>query len=338
MKKISEEYISCGNLAAIGKLVKDIREGKERKITFLGASVTKGECVKRDKNFPTVMTRTWCEKMEMEFSPTIVNASMSGTLSGNALFSMNEVLKDKPDLVFLDYSVNDPGYAYLAETFEAVVYRFLKAGIQVVILLFCNHHGKCTKGPMKRIAKYYGVPVVDIGGWIMDQIKAEEFTWDDFALDYVHPNVDGHVMIADALFDFFSFAEKEEPREEKKEIPEEPCFGGVYRDVKYVGDIKYSAKKMSFTETFAQLLVDYTQTPDVSRCSMDIYIDGKYIRTIDYYSEFAWNNRVVHILHEGMENSKHKVDIMPAAQSTCSKEEWEKMNVIFGVGNYPEGW
>lgn len=61
--------------------------------------------------------------------PEFINASVSGTFSANALFAMDELLQKEPDLVFLDYSVNDPGQYYLQEAFEGLVHLFGKRDV-----------------------------------------------------------------------------------------------------------------------------------------------------------------------------------------------------------------
>ncbi len=335
MKYINEEYIYCGNLTPLKRILADVKEGRERSIAFLGASVTYGESVKRGKQFSAIMEQKWESTMNMEFAPKIVNASRSGTLSGNALFSMDEVLEMKPDLVFLDYSVNDPGQMYLAETFEAVVYRFLASGCAVAILLFCNERGTSTKGSMIRIARHYDIPIIDIGKLIMDQIHSGEMSWSDFALDYVHPNNWGHEYIADNLFQLFLRAE-EQDKDVEFQLPEEFCFMGVFCDVQFRDCYEYKEEGWILEEEFSYLLIEYTQNPDGSDCAADVYVDDEYVRTITRYAEISWDNRVVHCIYEDEKNSRHKIKIVPARNHSCTKEEWEQMNIKFALGTFSD--
>ncbi len=335
MRYLSEEYIYCGNFFPVKKIIEDIKQGKNRTIAFLGASVSTGEGIKRGNEYFSVLRNKWNDAMNTDHSPIWINASRTGTLSGNCLFSMNDLLEKKPDLVFLDYSVNDPGLTYLAETFEAVVHRFLSAGCAVAIMLFCNERGTSTKGSMIRIARHYQLPIIDFGKLIMDQIAQGEMTWSDFAYDYVHPNNWGHEYLADNLLRFFSMVEQSD-HECAPQIPNTPCFSGVFCDVQFIEGIEYSEDGIEFEVEGSSLLVEYTQNPEGSDCAADIYIDNVFVRTIERFAEISWDNRVVHSIYEGYENSRHNIRIMPAKNHTCSKEEWKLMDIKLGVGCFPE--
>lgn len=335
MKYINEEYILTKNLYPIKQIVNDIKAGIPKKIAFLGASVTYGESVKRGREFPAVLAKKWKEVMNTEYVPEVINASKSGTFSGNGLFAMDDLLEKKPDLVFLDYSVNDPGQAYLAETFEALTYRFLTAGCAVAILFFCNERGSCTKGAMTRVARHYHLPIIDIGKLVMEQISDGDITWDDFALDYVHPNNEGHEYIADNLFRLFQIAETCDD-EACGSLPEESCFSGVFRDLQFIRELEYSEEGIELSLEFSSLLIEYTQKPEFSDYAMDVYVDGEFIRTIYRYSDFSWNNRVVHSIFEGYENSRHNIKIVPAEKCTNSKEEWQNLKIQLAIGHFSE--
>ena len=110
--------------------------GEKKKIAALGDSVSKGEAVKKGNAFLNKMEQKWESYFPGSTVPEFINASVSGTFSANALFAMDELLQKKPDLVFLDYSVNDPGQYYLQEAFEGLVHHFLENGTYVCVLLF----------------------------------------------------------------------------------------------------------------------------------------------------------------------------------------------------------
>ncbi len=338
MKYINNDYIYCGNFFPVKQIINDVKEGKQRKIAFLGASVTFGQGVETGNDFVSVFTEKWKSHMDTDYLPEIINASTSGTLSGNALFSMDSLVKEKPDLVFLDYSVNDTGDTYLAETFEALVYRFLSAGCAVAVLVFCNNQGHSARGAMTRICRHYQVPIIDIGKIVMDQIAEGELSWDDFALDYVHPNNYGHEYIADNLLQFFSIAENSD-HDCASDLPEEPCFAGVFRDVKFIENIECRKEGVQYEEEFSALLIEFTQKPNEElSCAADVYIDDVFAITVELYSDFSWDNRVVKLVCEGYENSRHNIKIMPAENYTCSKEQWESMNMKLGVGCLPDDY
>lgn len=303
-----------------------------QKIAFLGASVTKGEMVPRGKDYVTILEEKWKNAFPVYRQTEFINAGTSGTLSGNAMFSVGELLEQKPDVVFLDYSVNDTGDAWLTEAFESLVYRLVRQGCSVVIVLFCNQHGHCTRGAMTKIARHYGLPLLDVGKLVMEHIQNGDFSWDDFASDYVHPNEFGHVFIADEIL---RFVEQERPENifRKPVCPEQFCFQGIFCHLKIVPVVEYKKQCFRYEDIFSTIVVEYTQTPSPSNCSMDIFVDGKRIKTIERYSEFSWDNRVVTFLLSEEENSRHVVELRPAAGAHCSDDELDDFQIVFGLGH-----
>lgn len=332
---LKENEFFTGNLFPVKEIMTDLKNNRIRTISFLGASVTKGEMVSKGKEFVSRIVEKWGSYFPSCRRPEVINAGKSGTLSGNAMFSMRELLVQKPDLVFLDYSVNDPGDMYLAEAFESVVYRFLKNGCYVVILLLCNHNGHCTRGAMTKIAHHYNLPLLDMGRIVMENIRAGYFSWDDFASDYVHPNIFGHDFIADNILRFFEIAEKTADNH-SYEMPEEFCFQGIFSKLKIVEHFEYENLKYEYEDDFSTIVIEYLQSPEPCECSLDIYIDGEYIRTINKFSEFSWNNRVVNFLFGSEKNSRHKVELKPAANKTLSEAELKIFDVKLGIG-YEQG-
>lgn len=335
MEYVKEDDFFPGNLSPVKQIMTDLKEKKNRKISFLGASVTKGEMVPKGKGFVSRIMEKWCGRFPLSCQPEIINAGTSGTLSGNAMFSMEELLAQKPDLVFLDYSVNDPGDAYLAEAFESLVYRFLKQNCYVVILLFCNQHGHCTRGAMTKIAHHYDLPLLDIGKIVMKNIQTGCFSWDDYASDYVHPSLFGHDFIADNILRFFEMAEQAQDGKPYV-MPEDFCFQGIFCNWKVMEDFEYEKSGYVYEDVFSTIVVEYFQSPEPSECSFDIYLDGEYIRTIEKFSEFSWNNRVVNFLYGSEKNSRHRVELRPAANMTFSEQELKMFDVKLGIGCQPE--
>lgn len=323
-----------GNMYEIKKILQASARGEHKKISFLGASVSNGEFVKRDKGFVSLLEQQWQEHFKTETKPEFINYSKSGTLSANAIFSMWDLLERKPDLVFLDYAANDIGQDYLYETIESVAYNFLKHGTYVVILLFCNNNRHSCRGGMVRSAKHYNFPIIDIGKIIFDNIDEGEFTWDDLALDYVHPNEKGHQFIADNLFRFFDECLKAE--KEAFKLRTDPCHYGIFNDIQIIDNLEFH-NGYEYEGEFTDLLVEYTQHPEPSCCSFEVYLDGVYQKTIDRYNDWSWDNRVADYFScEDEEKSRHKLELRPAKNFKLEDGELNEFHVKLGLGKYVE--
>lgn len=329
---IENELIIPGNIGYMNKTLHEMMEQKGKKIAVLGASVSQGENVPKGKDYFTYLKENWMEHFHTSICPEFINASKPGTLSANGMFSMWNLIKQKPDVVFIDYSVNDPGAYYLQEAFESMVYNFLKNGIFVIVLFFCNEKGHSTKGAMTRISRHYNIPCLDIGKCVQQNIAEGEFTWDEFASDYVHPRIWGHELIAKNIYKYLDYVLQSDASVENYEIPEEKCFDGIFCDMKIIDNLQYTNQTYCLEDTFSAFVIEFFQCPEQSNCSLDVYFDDEYILTIDKYSDFSWYNRVSKMVFQDEKNSRHKIELKPAKNSKFTEDELKELNVKFGFG------
>ena len=329
---IQPEALERANLQPIWEIVEAGMRGEKKKIAALGASVSKGEAVKKGNAFLNKMEQKWQEYFPGSTVPEFINASVSGTFSANGMFAMDDLLEKKPDLVFLDYSVNDPGYYYLQESFEGLVHHFLENGTYVCVILFCNEHGNCTRGAMTRIAHYYHIPLLDIGGVVMENIRENRFSWNDYASDYVHPRVEGHEFIADNILHFFQYSmEKEE--EDPYVIPEEPCFDGSFWNLEKLEDLSYDEDQVFTVKRYCSVIVvEYFQIAQENDCKVEILVDGEVKECLQLYWEFAWNNRLVRMILSEQKAGWHTIEVRPAGGRQNDLEQLKQFDIKLGIG------
>lgn len=329
---IQPEQYEKANLLPIQNILHHGKMGEKKKIAALGASVSKGECVKKGNNYLHQIEQKWQMFFPGSETPEFINASQSGTFSANAMFLVDQLIEKKPDLVFLDFSVNDPGQYYLQESFEGLVHQFLEKGIYVCVLLFCNQNGHCTRGAMTRIAHYYHIPLLDIGSVVMKNIEEKRFAWEDYASDYVHPRIEGHEFIADNILFFFQEAWKE--KEDMAYImPQEPCFDGSLWQFEKLEKPPYDENQRFEIKRYCSLLmIDFFQTPEKNDFKVEIWVDGEKRECLELYSEFAWNNRVVRMILAEKTADWHQIQIQPAGQNEQIMESLKRMDIKFGIG------
>ena len=126
VEKIREEFMYMDAVNYISDVLQKTK-GKELKVAFLGGSLSKGERVKRELCFVSLFE----QKIEEKLS------------NGRKV---------------LDYAMNDTGDRSLWESTEGICSQLIQAGAHVVILLFCNDQGHCTRGAMERVASHYHLP------------------------------------------------------------------------------------------------------------------------------------------------------------------------------------
>lgn len=293
------------------------------RIAFLGGSLTKGEFVGEKECFVSIFKQQI--KRIAGHEVIVLPYGQSGTISANALYRLPELISEKPDIVFVDYAMNDSGERYLWESTEGIAYQLLKRGIGVVFLLFCNDRGSCTRGAIERVGKHYQIPVFDIGRDIYSSVRAGDFPWEKYAQDYVHPTAWGHALIAEQIGNLF-MPKAGEPVFELAELPAEACFEGAFRESRIwemdeelqdaqAGEIVFDGKIEA-----KMLLVETWQNCIPNEASILFFLDGEMVHCAEAYASMAWGNpRCRYLGGDGTLETHH-------------------LTVTLGKGVPPKGW
>ncbi len=283
-----------------------------KRIAFLGASITKGERVKKEECFLSLLEKKWKEEKQ---DIQIINRGESGTMSSNGLFKVSEIIEQKPDLLFLDYAMNDTGDRFLAECVEGMVSSLLREGIAVVILFFCNDQGVCTRGAMERVAAHYQVPILDIGAKIVAKFEEGSLTWEKYGLDYVHPSAYGHQLIANYINEFYHNYEWQEKESIKRSVPDEPAFLGALRkyEILELSESMKGAKpgQVVFQKklNYKMMMLEFRQNSLPNPANMIISINGTVVESAEAFATFAWGNPVAKYINGGDSLQEYEVTI-----------------------------
>jgi Lysophospholipase L1 and related esterases len=205
--------------AAFAEFDRRAREGEALSVVFLGGSLTWGAQAtdpqltsyraltsrRLEARYPRARFRFW-------------DAAIGGTTSQLGAFRLErDVLARKPDLVFLDFTVNDgprgkPVPDRLA-SYEAIVRRLVTAGVPVVQAIFAvkrdvspDTDARPLDAEHKAIARAYGVPSGDAVSLMRAKVAAGEATADelwDCPPDATHPGDKGYALYAEAVWEAF---------------------------------------------------------------------------------------------------------------------------------------
>ncbi|MCY3023352.1 MAG: SGNH/GDSL hydrolase family protein [Planctomycetota bacterium] len=217
--------VTCAAMSAEGERSPAFKEfdrrakaGERLIVVFFGASLTWGANASDPQltSYRALIGRR-LEEAYPQARFRFYDAAIGGTGSQLGVFRFErEVLRRKPDLVFLDFSANDDIYGNDAETlasYESLVRRTIldaKAPIVEVIFPFMWNVSGGSLGGMKRrdahiaIGKAYNVPVGDAIALAQQRVKAKETTIAQlWPFDGVHPGDAGYVLFADAAWQAF---------------------------------------------------------------------------------------------------------------------------------------
>ena len=177
--------------------------GEPIRIAVIGGSITQGAGASKGENqwgrkFADGWRRAF-PRCKIDF----VNAGIGATGSDIGAFRLQrDVLDRKPDVVAVEFSVNDSPCRERAESYEGVIRQLLKdpRGIAVIQLGMVGQAGGNAQAWHGQVARHYGVPYVSYRDALYyPYVKEGTVKWTDISPDTIHPNDDGHAYAAALL-------------------------------------------------------------------------------------------------------------------------------------------
>jgi len=263
------------NLARLQAVFAKAARGEKITVAGIGGSITQGAAAKTPKNNPAYTeglggAACWFNRTVEWFRETFpqaeiesINAGIGATPSFLGTFRLDRmVLKHQPDLVLVEFSVNDPSTfsnlldGEILDAYESVVRKSLEAGAAVLQVFMNDQHHNGMQGFHRPVAEHYGVPAISYHNAISPNGQ-HICEWELLSPDDIHPNNAGHALIATCLCSYLDTVLAAE-QEAADPIPE----SWVYHDTFYRVDAIYADK---LTEKAAGKLVYHTDTVDCAK-------------------------------------------------------------------------
>jgi len=204
--------------AAFADLDRRARAGEPLNVVFLGGSLTWGACAS-DPLKTSYRARVGRKMREFYDNPRIEShdAAIGGTGSLLGVFRLErDVLRHKPDLVFVEFAVNDDPYEVhprRLEAYEALIRRLVQEGIPVVQGLLAVKQDLDAQPKLervldpehKRISAAYHTGLGDAVAHMRAKVASGEARAADLwrPVDSTHPNDAGYALYAEAMWNGF---------------------------------------------------------------------------------------------------------------------------------------
>ena len=191
------------NITRLKNLMKRAANGESLVIGFLGGSITQGSLSSTPETCYAYLVYEWWKKSFPNAEFSFVNGGIGGTTShyGGAR-AWKDVLCYRPDIVTVDFSVNDDANEFFEETYEGTLRRLLAAPSAPAVVVLNNvfyDTGKNAQEYHNRIADHYGIPHVSIKDTIFPDVESGKIVRADITPDNLHPNDKGHRLVADEI-------------------------------------------------------------------------------------------------------------------------------------------
>lgn len=241
-KMIAESLVSTGNNYRLKRVIEKCKRGEDVTIAYIGGSITQGAGAK-PINTMCYAYRSYQAFCQM-FSPNngenvhYVKAGVGGTPSEFGMIRYDrDVTKDgeiSPDLLIVEFAVNDEGDETNGVCFESLVLKALQAENQPAVLLnfavFMNDYNLQKR--LQPIGECYELPMVSVKDALVPQFEESKvITKRQFFYDIYHPTNDGHRIMADCLANLYAAVDKEEMAAEDICLDKEPVYGIQFKDL-----------------------------------------------------------------------------------------------------------
>lgn len=336
---------STGNTRRLQQVFWRMQEGEEVTVAYLGGSITEGYLVNSVQNY-AYKTTAWLKKVFGNNNIKHVNAGLSGTSSTIGLLRVQQdVLDAAPDLVFVEFAVNDGADTVSKMMYESLIARIVNSETApAVILLFTVlENGYTCEEHMAAVGEAYRLPMISVDAALSQELSDGTLTWADYAQDEAHPSNQGHTYISE--FIQCLFAEIMTKQELDEEVDYTACkkFGDAYSGMNFYNTKNlYLAECGGFTESNSNimhfqnnwiwgkeggeglkftmrgknLLLLYREANNERLGTAEIYVDGKLTAKIASNSPSGWNNPQTALVLNEVTEGEHEVEIRMEEDST----------------------
>lgn len=342
----------AGDLSRLAQVIRRAQCGEPITIGFLGGSITEGHGADNIQDcYVSQVYKWWCGAFP-QAEITVVNAGIGGTSSYLGVHRVDtELLVHQPDLVFIEFAVNDTFTEFCMNSYENLIRKVLMADSSpaLVLLFAANADGNSSQSVEAALGQYYELPMISYGNAVIPEVAAGSFLWHEIAEDTVHPNNMGHSIFASLITTFLEDVcariDQITVRPERLqgyELPN-PVTPQIYQDAHienaatitplamtgygiydfnyHFTDNWYSMEDgsfLSFSVEASNIGVIYQRTVEGTFGQYDMYVDGVYVKTLDgNYVEFYGTETEAEALYASPDGSTaaHVVTIVRNPQS-----------------------
>lgn len=202
-----------GNLRRLKEVMRRAALGDTIRLGFLGGSITQGSLSTKPELCYAYRVYQWWKKNFPASEFVYINAGIGGTTSQFGVARADsDLLSKEPDVVIIEFSVNDEPTEHFMETYEGLVRKVYGSKTKPAVLLVHNvfyHNGANAQLMHGRIARHYHLPSVSMQSTIYPEVVSGRIENRDITPDDLHPNDLGHEMVASVITYFLEQVKKE---------------------------------------------------------------------------------------------------------------------------------
>lgn len=356
---LADMWPSCDD-RALGAVMRKAEAGEPVSIVCIGGSITQGTIssgakdsellksgeIPSKKAYADIFFRWWQERFpDTEFN--FVNAGIGGTDSYLGVHRLEQdVLEHEPDLVLVEFSVNDGNDNFHKITYDNLIYNLLNddSAPAVMLLFMAQTNGASSQGNHVLVGFHYSIPMVSYANVMSDMTETGRFLAKEMSGDEVHPSALGHAVTGEILWNYLNSVyevrgELGEPDTGAVSVLTKRAYGnahildsddivpdelGDFTENQVCGEFPggWSCDGeggIVFTASFSRLGILYYATIDGTCGRFEMLVDGEHVQTINADFSGGWGNAIMTSeVYASGEEAVHTVEIRREADSEGS--------------------
>ena len=346
-KMYNRALLSEGNTSRLAAAMEKAKNGESITVAAIGGSITQGAAASSTNSCYASRFFSWWQEKFPECEVNTVNAGIGGTDSYLGVHRADEqLLSYNPDVVVIEFSVNDTDKTMNKYSYDSLVRKVLSAENEpAVILLFTTQEdGTSLQDVHKEIGKAYDLPMISYREAVYPEVAAGTINWKDISPDNIHPNDIGHGIIGQLLSRYLDGIYDSDTASLAAEVTAfdtEGYTNDYYKNAKLVNasQIEYTADgfevgqnkvytqfpenwitegggTLSFDVECQNIGILYLKTTDGKSGTYEVYVDGERKGKLEGDFSGGWGNYAFpkQVLL-AKDTEKHTVEIKPAEGS-----------------------
>ncbi|MNO33568.1 hypothetical protein D3C76_235790 [compost metagenome] len=243
---IKHSLLHAGNNKRLKAAINKAIQGEDVTIAYIGGSITQGAGAK------PIHTECYAYQSYLKFKDLFgtdggenihfVKAGVGGTPSELGVIRYErDIVRDgsiTPDIVVVEFAVNDEGDETKGNCFESLCLKILSADHQpAVILLFSVFMNDWNlQERLSSIGRHYNLPMVSVKDAVSEQFRLSKAEGNiiskrQFFYDIYHPTNDGHRLMADCLAYLFTETHKALMDKDHTLLHQRPVIGNDFAGI-----------------------------------------------------------------------------------------------------------
>ncbi|MDE6674532.1 MAG: SGNH/GDSL hydrolase family protein [Acetatifactor sp.] len=324
-KYLDTIVVNRGNQMRLKNVMLRASRGESVTIGYLGGSITMGSVATTPEKCYAYLSCQWWRENFPQTKVEYYNAGIGATTSQFGVARVDEdLLYARPDVVFIEFSVNDDNVDHFKETYEGLVrHVYTSESLPAVVLLHNSFFstGVSAEEIHTAVGRYYDLPCVSIKNNVHARIAAGDLAAETITADDLHPNDAGHAMLADTIRHFLDGVYAQADSSEPEPIfPAQPMTPNRYEHSRRLRNSQLVA------ETCQGFAEDYTpqkHMTDIFKCGWEAWKEGSYM-------EFTMTGSVLAVQYRRTINKP-----APAARVIVDGDE---AGAVLLDGEFDETW